>query len=282
MLKKLVNEVQLKVQLSTDEPLLICRSDLKEMVSMKSGICFVSSLHNGQYKVFMPGSIIKGIFRSRFEKIMEQYDQHICNIFDTEVTEFSRSCSGRIAFEKKKNHTLTAAECYEASCVACRLFGNLELDSRIQFTDAYPVSDPPIDAEVFESSMFEFKITLTNFARYQLAFIIMILEDIDAGMVSFGRGTSLGSGKLKFENRLDVPMDYHYYGNDLERFCGYAKSDVGKKITLKKQKLYQYYTCFGVGEILNVIDLDTALLADAMAMETWSKVRIHQRGSLKK
>jgi CRISPR/Cas system CSM-associated protein Csm3 (group 7 of RAMP superfamily) len=67
MLKKLVNEAYCTLRITTTGPLLI-----------KSGQATISgpdmtpvlTLRNGRQEVFIPGSSLKGVFRSHVEKIV--------------------------------------------------------------------------------------------------------------------------------------------------------------------------------------------------------------------
>lgn len=67
----------------------------------------------------IPGSSIKGVFRSFFEKIARSSGERVCNIFDVEQQK-----------EEKTN-----------PCIACRVFGNQGQASRVHFFDVMPVEE---------------------------------------------------------------------------------------------------------------------------------------------
>ncbi|MDR2713235.1 MAG: CRISPR-associated RAMP protein [Clostridiales bacterium] len=306
MFKKLINEAQLTVRLAAAGPLLICSGETNAINPSLPDMCFVRCKYQGEETVYMPGSSIKGVFRSRYEQLAERFAKSPCDILN-----HKKSCSGQITFFEKNekvringklvNIKLSGTDRYRVSCAACRLFGNLSLGSRIQFTDAYPVGDKPVigtrngvaidratgaartqkgalfNFEVVESGTFELKITLTNFARYQLALILAILEDIDAGFVSFGMGTSRGNGYMKISNRSDMPMLYRYFGKKIERFCGYDPGDAGKKIELIPQVFAQEYTCSGMNDILAVVGLNSDTLENAINADIWKKLADFRR-----
>src|ERR1700682_4353734 len=74
MLKKLVNEAYFTLQITTTGPVLI-----------KSGRATVSgpdmtpvlTFRNGKQEVFLPGSSLKGVFRSHIEKIVCSLKPHV-------------------------------------------------------------------------------------------------------------------------------------------------------------------------------------------------------------
>ena len=63
----------------------------------------------------IPGSTIKGIFRTFFESLARGQGEEVCDIFKT---------------KDKKN--------LEKPCIACRVFGNQSLASHVYFFDALP------------------------------------------------------------------------------------------------------------------------------------------------
>lgn len=156
MLKKILNEAFLTVRITTTGPLLI-----------KSGRATVSgpdmtpilTFRNDRQEVFIPGSSLKGVFRSHVERIVGSLKTHvICYPFSTEaekeadrrqrMRDYRTSCGEMFNTLAKKDddkmgkkRTARLNECkdivYAASCPTCRLFGSTSFIGRIAINDAY-------------------------------------------------------------------------------------------------------------------------------------------------
>ncbi|MEM2352070.1 MAG: RAMP superfamily CRISPR-associated protein, partial [Thermoproteota archaeon] len=77
--------------------------------------------------VYIPGSSLKGVFRSFSERVLRTINK-----------EFACIPFGDESCVKKKGLKEEGPSIYKHSCRACKLFGNTSLKSRISFTDAYP------------------------------------------------------------------------------------------------------------------------------------------------
>lgn len=159
MLKKIVNEAFCTVRIMTTGPLLV-----------KSGHAGVSgpdmtpvkTRRGNTEEVFIPGSSLKGVFRSHIEKIVcSLKPQVVCYPFELDNREkresisdmqqlrddYRESCGGmfnRYAGDDRDRRTYlenNADRVYAASCPTCRLFGSTAFTGRIAISDAYLVSD---------------------------------------------------------------------------------------------------------------------------------------------
>lgn len=160
MLKKIMNEAFLTVRITTTGPLLI-----------KSGRATVSgpdmtpvlTFRNNRQEVFIPGSSLKGVFRSHIERIVGSLKARvICYLFSVEAgkeadrqqrqRDYRESCGemfNKIAKKdddgmgKKRSERLSERKdiIYAASCPACRLFGSTSFIGRIAINDAYLAPD---------------------------------------------------------------------------------------------------------------------------------------------
>jgi len=162
MLKKIVNEAFCTVRITTTGPLLV-----------KSGYATVSgpdmtpvlTNRNGKQEVFIPGSSLKGVFRSHIEKIVCSLKPRVvCYPFEinnqrmresiSDMTQlqndYRESCGGmftRFASRNKGNRENKESLedlsdlVYAASCPTCRLFGSTAFIGRIAISDAYLVSE---------------------------------------------------------------------------------------------------------------------------------------------
>jgi CRISPR-associated RAMP protein (TIGR02581 family) len=151
MLKQLKNEAFFTLRITTTGPLLI-----------KSGHASVSGpdmtpvltwREKGQ-EVFMPGSSLKGVFRSHLEKIANSLKPRVvCYPFESNEEkqvdlvqrrrDYRDSCGGMFTqIGKRGNEDRRWLEehsdlVYAASCPTCRLFGSTSFIGRIAISDAY-------------------------------------------------------------------------------------------------------------------------------------------------
>jgi CRISPR-associated RAMP protein (TIGR02581 family) len=160
MLKKIMNEAFLTVRITTTGPLLV-----------KSGIATVGeanatpvlTFRNDRQEVFIPGSSLKGVFRSHVERVVGSLKTHvICYPFPAEGNneadqeqrrrDYRESCGemfNKIAKKdddgkgKQRTKRLDARKdlIYAASCPTCRLFGSTSFIGRIAINDAYLTPD---------------------------------------------------------------------------------------------------------------------------------------------
>ncbi len=152
MLKKLVNEAYCVLRITTTGPILI-----------KSGYATVSgpdmtpvrTYRNGRLELFLPGSSLKGVFRSHLEKIIcSLAPQVVCNPFLKEkpgqqptglarkaLQDYRYSCGDEFEKRIKANKALADMTdvLYRDSCPTCRLFGSTSFIGRMAMSDAYIV-----------------------------------------------------------------------------------------------------------------------------------------------
>ncbi len=229
MLKKLMNEAYCTLRITTMGPLLI-----------KSGLATVSgpdmtpvlTFRNGQQEVFLPGSSLKGIFRSHIEKIVCSIKPRVvCYPFsgheerESDLVQRRRdyrdSCSemfNRMSGEMRKELESRTDLVYQDSCPTCRLFGSTGFIGRIAISDAYLVSaatteqrdgvgidrltggashSAKFELEVISSGVvFEANIHLRNFEIWQLGMLFVVLQDMEDELISIGSGRSRGLGKV--------------------------------------------------------------------------------------
>jgi CRISPR-associated RAMP protein (TIGR02581 family) len=154
MLKKIVNEAFCTLRITTTGPLLV-----------KSGHASVSgpdmtpvlTFRNGKQEVFIPGSSLKGVFRSHVEKIVCSLKPRVvCYPFELNDTtkekiadlkqlqsDYLESCGGVFnqyakRDEKSRRYLEERTDLvYAASCPTCRLFGSTGFIGRIAIGDAY-------------------------------------------------------------------------------------------------------------------------------------------------
>lgn len=233
MLKKLMNEAYFTLRITTTGPLLI-----------RSGRATVSgpdmtpvvTYRDGSYQVFLPGSSLKGVFRSHLEKMIGSLRSHVvCYPFKVNASQeadqgqrqrdYRDWCGTKFEQESSRYDERTDLV-YADSCPACRLFGSTGFIGRVAISDAYLAGDDPVKAERKESRdgvgidrltggashgakfelevvssgvTFETDIHLRNFELWQLGMLFVVVKDLEDGLIRIGSGRSRGLGWVKAE-----------------------------------------------------------------------------------
>lgn len=227
MLKKIVNEAHFTLRITTTGPLLI-----------KSGRATVSgpdmtpvlTFRNGKQEVFLPGSSLKGVFRSHIEKVICSLKPRVaCYPFsgsddkeaDLELRrrDYRDSCSAMFTGAGHSNDT--TEQVYAQSCPVCRLFGSTGFIGRVAIGDAYVVTEQvkeqrdgigidrltggasngaKFELEVVSTGVaFETDVHLRNFEIWQLGMLFVVMQDMEDELIRIGSGRSRGLGKVKAE-----------------------------------------------------------------------------------
>lgn len=225
MFKKLKNECIITFDLKTDGPLLIRSGNSSELDPTVPDVQFIKSMYDGKLIPIMPGSSIKGVFRSRIERILK-----CCDIF-------SKKNNCRIKYKGK-----TGEERYKASCPTCKMFGNLGLKGRVQFKDSFvktgyklgkrtnigidritgaSIKGALFEPEVLEEGCFPCEIKLENYFRWQLKLLLYVMREINEGYVTFGSSTSRGYGNMKCENFKIISKQFGDFQDDFYKINEY-------------------------------------------------------------
>ncbi len=240
MLKKLTSEAYFTLRITTTGPLLI-----KTGHASISGpdMTPVLTFRNGQQEVFLPGSSLKGVFRSHLEKIICSLKQRVvCYPFSSDAQEadlaqrrrdYLDSCGARFVErtrddkEKKRLEERTDLV-YADCCPTCRLFGSFGFIGRVAIGDAYLVSKEikelrdgvgidrltggashgaKFELEVVSTGVvFETDIHLRNFEVWQLGMLFVVLQDMEDELIRIGSGRSRGLGKVKGEISTEASL----------------------------------------------------------------------------
>lgn len=232
MLKKLVNEAYFTLRITTTGPLLV-RSGRATISG--PDMTPVLTFRNGLQEIFLPGSSLKGVFRSHSEKIIcSLASRVVCYPFvgneDKEADlaqrqrDYRDSCGEQFnQFSKRGEPERKYLESrtdlvYERSCPTCRLFGSTGFIGRIAIGDAYLASrsiteqrdgvgidrltggashGAKFELEVVSRDVsFETDIHLRNFEIWQLGLVFIVLQDMQDELIRIGSGRSRGLGKV--------------------------------------------------------------------------------------
>ena len=222
MLRKWLCQADVSIEIEPVDPVLV-KSGYTSLDG--TDMAPVSTFLNGRRVYYFPGTSLKGVLRSHFERIartlqsgsvcIPYYDPKKNIRVPVEAEKESHGCSYRSSGE---NDVSSAA--YADSCAACRLFGSLKFAGRFSIGDAYPLPDhEPIvesrngvgidrftggtvggvlfDLQALVGGRFAAKIRLANFELWQLASLKLLLDDLADELITVGSGRSRGLGSVR-------------------------------------------------------------------------------------
>jgi len=238
VLKQLVNECLITLQIRPDGPILI-----KSGIETVSGpdMAFVRVWRNGEEEVYLPGSSSKGVLRSHAERIARTLNpEAACNPF-AQVDEEATSCGLIFDRRRKVGNLPDQADqvnqlVYRESCPICKLFGSTWYAGRLATADAYAEGRAPqpqqrdgvgidrftggaaqgvkFDLEVVTEGTFVTTLHLRNFELWQLGLLGFLLADLRDGLVRIGAAKSRGLGKVRGQVRQ---VQLHFLGPQAPR-----------------------------------------------------------------
>ena len=226
MLKALVNEARLRLDITTMGPLLV-KTGYATVIGADMSPAL--TYRNGQKEVYIPGSSLKGVFRSHIEKVINSIKPHTaCNPLmhqndARDSRQLYRLYCGDTARDKQSH------EVYAQSCPICRLFGSTSFAGRLAVQDAYlpkyeneenkdkaktfiehrdgiaidrltggTGGGAKFDLDVVtEGTTFTTDIHLRNFEIWQLGMLFVIIQDMEDELIHVGSGRSRGLGKVR-------------------------------------------------------------------------------------
>lgn len=219
MFRELKNEAKLTVLLHTKSPLSIGSAQSKLLDPTLPDMQCIKSRYQGKDTVIIPGSSLKGVMRSRYEKIVRLFGGNCCDIF-----KHNSSCNKKPENWKAKTYQEKNRYVYKEICPVCQLFGSQMIISKIYIADAYPVGEYVLgervgvginritgaaqknalyDFEVVEEATFKVEITLKNYELYQMLLLMYVLKDLDEGYIALGSATTRGNGRMEV-TQMDI------------------------------------------------------------------------------
>ena len=224
MLRKWLCQADVTIEIEPVDPILVksgyATLDGADMVP-------VTTFRNGESIYYLPGTSLKGVLRSHFERIARTLrPRSVClpyfdrNRDDISIPVDEEKESFGCGYRSRSDGTKSASAAYADSCAACRLFGSLKFAGRFSIGDAYPLPDctPTIesrngvgidrftggtvhgvlfDLQAVVGGRFEAHIRLTNFELWQLAGLNLLLHDLKDELIAVGSGRSRGMGRVR-------------------------------------------------------------------------------------
>ncbi|MEW6296033.1 MAG: RAMP superfamily CRISPR-associated protein [Candidatus Diapherotrites archaeon] len=230
MLKRLINQAIIHLEITPRDPLLI-KSGQPTLSGAK--LAFVRSYRFPEYPkegwAYLPGSSLKGVLRSFAEKVcrtLRPTPTPVCLPYqdpEDDDRKTNQDSCGLILEDCKKRNDITSfpsADVYRISCPICRLFGSHGFTGRLSVSDAYAQKEPKLEirdgvaidrftggtvpghiftSEVLTEGTFCATLEVRNYERWMLGLLSLILEEMadeDFGQITLGSGKSRGLGRF--------------------------------------------------------------------------------------
>lgn len=202
----------------------------KELISLKSPVdlSIIRITMGGKSIPYIPGSSIKGVFRSVSVQLARSRNLKVCDGVGNNTCMTSGKQQGE-QLKKAIDEYLKQGMAYEAlktfeenSCILCKIFGSPGFLSHVYFTDAYPVGEPTTNVRIgiaidrktgaiWKRALYQveyiepgarFKAGLhaTNLPNYAIGLLVKILRLINKGYVRIGGFKTRGFGLVGVDN----------------------------------------------------------------------------------
>jgi CRISPR-associated RAMP protein (TIGR02581 family) len=190
---------------------------------------------NGKLVSYIPGSSLKGVFRSTAIQLANRKGLTVCSglskgtCMDLRYPEFDgKTLLEKIQEEIRNRNYRRAIELFhEKACLLCKVFGAPSFTGHSEFNDSYPINekgevlDAPVGVRtgiainrrtgavhmgalyqveyVEPGARFRFSIGTTNLPNYALGLLAKILRMVNEGWVRVGGFKTRGFGELRVE-----------------------------------------------------------------------------------
>ncbi len=211
------NAIKLHLIIQPRAPLLI-KSGMASPNPSLPDMQFVRTVTSEGETVYIPGSSLKGTFRSFTEKVLRTISGNLaCEPFPN-----NENYCGKKPVKDDKGNSISEDDdgypsaVYAQSCYACKIYGNTRLKGRLSFTDAFPIGEVktetrygvaisrlsnavaagPFDMEVLVQGIFRTSLVLENFEIWQLGLLALTIQAINEGLLKIGFGKNRGFGEV--------------------------------------------------------------------------------------
>ncbi|MGC8949433.1 MAG: type III CRISPR-associated RAMP protein Csx7 [Thermoprotei archaeon] len=188
----------------------------------------------GKEVPYIPGSSLKGVFRSYASNLIKSHGLNVCSGLSKESCIDSMILEGqplkdsieRFIRENKSEEAMNIF--FKNVCLVCKIFGSLNYKSKVTFLDAYPLdydnnilpfrlgtrTGIAIDRRtgtvsrgalytveyVEPECKFRFEIVARNLPNYALGLLSTLIKMLNNGEIRIGGFTSRGFGKIRIED----------------------------------------------------------------------------------
>jgi CRISPR-associated protein Csm3 len=190
---------------------------------------------NGKLVPYIPGSSLKGVFRSTAIQLANRKGLTVCSglskgtCMDLRYPEFDgKTLLEKIQEEIRNRNYRRAIELFhEKACLLCKVFGAPSFTGHSEFNDSYPINengevqDAPVGVRtgiainrrtgavhmgalyqveyVEPKARFRFSLRTTNLPNYALGLLAKILRMVNEGWVRVGGFKTRGFGELRVD-----------------------------------------------------------------------------------
>lgn len=222
----LYRELNIRVKYTTLSPLRIGASKAKSLFSPVD-LQVIRITLNGKEVPYIPGSSIKGIFRSTAEMLLNSYNKRACNMgqcsrekVDDYSTRDEILQEAIKEYNKRSENINRVIGVLNEYCLICKIFGSNTYASHIAFSDAYPNNDVSTGVKtgiainrrsgavmrralyqvefVNPGASFNGNIKCINLPNYGIGLILYIITKmVNEGIVGIGGFKSRGFGNVR-------------------------------------------------------------------------------------
>ena len=222
--------------METTSPLFIKANEDSSLDPTSADNTYLAFYKDGKQVPVIPGTSIKGVFRSNAEAYIRALGLGVCDVLNN-------PCGNIINKEQRQQRKkYDVVEKYARSCPICKVFGTTTMKSRANFYDAFPDGEFKIgkrtsvgidritgasrrgalfDFEYVEYCDFKSQIKLKNFFPWQLKLIFDLFDRVNDGLIAFGGLTSKGFGRIEV-NKINLELRYY---NSSKLPEGYTQKD---------------------------------------------------------
>jgi CRISPR-associated RAMP protein (TIGR02581 family) len=208
---KLYRNIRLNVTYVNKSPLRIGTTKGKSLTSSINLIVSKINIDNKELP-YIPGSSLKGVFRSTAENILKSYNIHICDKGD-EPKDLTNELNN------KNNNIDEIRKILDNYCICCKIFGSSSYASHIVFSDAYAANSFTFGIKtevainrrsgsvkrnvlyeveyVNPGVSFEGEIVMKNTPNYAIGLVVKVIDFINAGIIKIGGFKSKGFGEIE-------------------------------------------------------------------------------------
>lgn len=190
---------------------------------------------------YIPGSSLKGVFRSYATMLAKRSGLDVCTGLSKETCGEIKKIDGRKLNEHidrlmREDSNSALKVFYDYACLMCKIFGSTRYMCKISFSDAYPIDENGriIDVKtgvrtgiaidrrtgavapgalyrvefIEPGARFKFNIRCTNLPNYALGLLSLILKRMHEGLIKIGGFKSRGFGAVRIEGLRFRNRDY--------------------------------------------------------------------------
>ena len=175
---------------------------------------------------YIPGSSLKGIFRSTVEHLLNSVGEEVCETYDNRSSCFMAGKKILDANRSQDYNQLINA--IKGLCLACKMFGGHNYSSHILISESIPIDTASVGFDISPNiainrrdgtaiqgglftlehinpnSRFNFQIQINNLPNYLVGLVFMVIDLLNNGIALVGGNKRAGLGNIYITlNKID-------------------------------------------------------------------------------